>query len=146
VSAPSAWQIAPCTSDEAIARCHPVMAQLRPHVPLAGFVTRVRAMQREGYRLAALEEDGTVRAVAGFRVHDMLAQGRHLYVDDLVTDEAARSRGHGAALLAWLEGVARAEGCGFLELDSGTHRHGAHRFYFREGMHVPGFHFRKALT
>ena len=56
------------------------------------FAGRVEAQQAQGYRLAFLEDEGAVVAVAGFRVMDMLATGRTLYVDDLVTDEAWRSR------------------------------------------------------
>ncbi|MEI8648330.1 GNAT family N-acetyltransferase [Paraglaciecola sp. Hal342] len=33
--------------------------------------------------------------------------GKHLYVDDLVTDENARSNGVGAEMLNWLEHYAR---------------------------------------
>lgn len=135
-------------TDSAIAACFPVMAQLRPHlVPEAdAFVTRVRAMQTEGYRLAALTDAaGTVRAVAGFRIADLLAYGRALYVDDLVTDASTRSAGHGRDLLAWLENHARAAGCVVLHLDSGTQRRDAHRFYFRERLTVTSFHFVKPL-
>jgi hypothetical protein len=35
--------------------------------------------------------------------------------------------------------------CGVLALDSGVQRQGAHRFYFREGMHVASFSFKKVL-
>ena len=134
-------------SDSDLNRCYPVMRQLRPHLAAAGFVARVRAMQREGYAIAMREDDtGAVRAVAGFRIFDMLACGRTLYVDDLVTDEAARSQGHGAALLRWLVERARAAGCHHFSLDSGTHRREAHRFYFRERMHVSSFHFALPLA
>ncbi len=128
-------------SDEDIDRCFPVMVQLRPDLERREFVTRVRRMAREGYRLAALEDRGLVCAVAGFRVCDMLHRGRNLYVDDLVTDESHRSSGHGASLLRWLRDLARAEGCARLDLDSGVQRTGAHRFYFREGMHIASYHF-----
>ncbi len=62
------------------------MRALRPHV--AGeeeFVRRVDELQRpQGYRLvAAVEDDGGVSAVAGFRVQDTLAFGPIVYVDDL---------------------------------------------------------------
>lgn len=127
--------------DEEIDRCFPVMVQLRPHLARRDFVDRVRRMQGEGYRLAALEQRGVVRAVAGFRVFDLLYRGRTLYVDDLVTDQDARSSGHGAALLSWLRERARAEGCEELTLDSGVQRAGAHRFYFREGMAIDAYHF-----
>ena len=80
-------------------------------------------------------------AVAGFRVMEILATGRTLYVDDLVTDPALRSRGHGKAMLHWLEAYARSAGCETFSLDSGTHRQEAHAFYFRERMSVTSFHF-----
>jgi GNAT superfamily N-acetyltransferase len=132
-------------SDAEIERCYPVIAQLRPHVTAKEFVDRVRAQQAQGYRLAYLlaEDSGEAVAVAGFRVMEMLATGRTLYVDDLVTDEAQRSRGYGKAMLDWLQAHARDAGCATFSLDSGTQRREAHAFYFREGMRVTSFHFAK---
>ncbi len=83
--------------------------------------------------------------MAGFRVIEFLAYGKFLYVDDLVTTENARSRSYGKRMLDWLVGVAREEGCGSLQLDSGVQRHGAHRFYFREGMKIFGYHFSREV-
>lgn len=132
-------------SDAQIASCFPVMYELRPHLAAETFVRLVRAMQREGYLLAALEADGEVRAVAGFRVNVLLARGRNLYVDDLVTAEASRSHAYGSALLQWLIQYARDKDCDSFDLDSGVHRFRAHRFYFREGMHVGAYHFTLSL-
>ncbi len=137
--------IAPAESDPDILRCFPVMAQLRPHLVEAEFVARVRRMQREGFILARLEEEGAVRAVAGYRYHEKLFSGRILYVDDLVSDPTRRSQGHGARLLAWLADQARARDCDLLELDSGVQRFDAHRFYFRERMRIASYHFSRAL-
>lgn len=92
-----------------ILRCFEVMEQLRPHLSREEFVPRVQRMRREGFVLAFLEEDGEVRAVAGYRFLDLLFSGRTLYVDDLVTDQANRSRGHGAALHQWLQDQAQME-------------------------------------
>ena len=133
--------IALARTDDDIARCFPVMLQLRPHLVEADFVPRVRRMQKEGFHLAYLESAGAVRAVAGYRYYDKLHSGRNLYVDDLVTDPDDRSRGYGGKLLAWLTDEARSHGCVQLELDSGVQRFDAHRFYFRERMHVSAYHF-----
>lgn len=138
--------IAIARSDADIARCFPVMSQLRPHLVEADFVTRVRRMQAEGFHLAALAADGSVRAVAGYRYHEKLFSGRTLYVDDLVSDSTHRSRGHGAKLLAWLADQARAHDCDLLELDSGVQRFDAHRFYFRERMSISSYHFSRPLA
>jgi GNAT superfamily N-acetyltransferase len=128
-----------------IARCYGVMSHLRPHVAEPEFVPRVQAQQTQGYRLAYLEHRGEVVAVAGFRMMDMLATGRTMYVDDLVTDESRRSRGYGKAMLDWLQAHAREQDCETFSLDSGTFRQEAHAFYFRERMRVTSFHFAKKL-
>jgi GNAT superfamily N-acetyltransferase len=133
------------SADQEIAACFPVMHQLRPHLTPDAFLARVRSQQRAGYRLAYLEVDGRPVAVAGFRVSECLSSGRFLYVDDLVTLEAERSRGHGARLLEWLLDQARTEGCEELELDSGIQRKDAHRFYQREGLTIRSYHFEIAL-
>lgn len=132
-------------TDDEVARCHPVMFQLRPHVAAEGFVARVRVQQQNGYLLAFLEDEGIVRAVAGFRYIENLYSGRVLYVDDLVTDQQDRSKGHGKALFDWLVARARAEACHTLELDSGVQRFDAHRFYLVQRMLITAHHFRLTL-
>lgn len=135
-----------CESDAEIEACFDVMRQLRPHLERAEFLDRVRLQQAGGYQLAALDADpGVPAAVGGFRLLEQLCCGRVLYVDDLVTDETVRSRGAGRVLLMWLADLARARGCDELHLDSGVQRADAHRFYFRERMHITGYHFRLAL-
>lgn len=132
-------------SDEEIARCFRVMQFLRPHLFEEGFVERVRSMEREGFLLAFLEDSGEVAAVAGYRMHDLLFSGRTLYVDDLVTDPKHRSKGFGKRLLAFLHDQAVENRCSTLTLDSGVQRFDAHRFYFREGMSILGYHFSRPV-
>ncbi len=132
-------------SDEEISSTFPVMRQLRTHLDENEYLEKINRMRRSGYRLTAATEGGEVRCVAGFRIVEFLAYGKFLYVDDLVTAEDARSEGHGERVLDWLAGVAREEGCGSLQLDSGVQRHEAHRFYFRKGMSISSYHFSKSL-
>ena len=128
-------------TDADIERCFPVMAELRPHLRAEDWVARVRRQERGGYRLAFLVDNGAVRAVAGFRTLEFLAWGKILYIDDLVTAGAERSRGHGGALFDWCVALAQREGCDELHLDSGVQRFDAHRFYLRKGMRISSHHF-----
>jgi hypothetical protein len=128
-------------SDADFDRAFPVMAQLRPHLTPESFRERVRRQMAQGYRLAALEAGGKIRSLGGYRLCDFLFCGRTLYVDDLVTDEASRSHRYGEKLFHWLREIAVTERCAELHLDSGVQRARAHRFYFRQGMHVDDFHF-----
>lgn len=132
---------------ELVAR-FPVMVQLRPHLTLEDFCARVQRQQQQGYQLAYVvrqEDPDLVKGVAGFRIMENLVDGRILYVDDLVSAEGDRSQGYGAALLQWLADYAKAHDCVSLQLDSGVRRSLAHRFYFRHGMTISGFHFQRSL-
>jgi GNAT superfamily N-acetyltransferase len=86
-------------------------------------------------------DDGAVTAVAAWRVQACTHVGRQVYVDDLVTDAAVRSRGHGELLLQHLRGRAETLGCSVLSLDSGVERYDAHRFYLRQRMAITAHHF-----
>ena len=119
----------------------PVVAQLRPHLDEDRFVTQTLRQFEHGFCATALYVDGAPRAFAGWRVLEMLAVGKHIYVDDLVTDATTRSKGHGKLLLDWLKAEAVRLGCVRLQLDSGTQRKDAHAFYLREGLRIESLHF-----
>ena len=125
-----------------IGRCYEVMRELRTHLKTRKeFIARVQRQRREGFRLAFLETEGEVRAVAGYRFQEMLFGGRTLYVDDLVTRGTDRSRGFGGQLFDWLVNEARREKCVAFTLDSGMHRFDAHRFYLLKRMKIAAHHF-----
>ncbi|MDR2187367.1 MAG: GNAT family N-acetyltransferase [Azonexus sp.] len=130
---------------EWLARAEGVHRQLRPGLP-DDYAGRLGQVFANGGRMTVIVEDGAVRALAIWRLIENTYEGRRLYVDDFVTDETRRSQGHGQRLFAWLEHKARQLGCAVVALDSGVQRARAHQFYFREGMHIPSFCFRKAIN
>jgi predicted nuclease with RNAse H fold/GNAT superfamily N-acetyltransferase len=124
----------------------PVLKELRPHVTADTFAAVYAEGHPQGLRFtAAYGADDCCIAVAGWRFVATTVALRKLYVDDLVTASDHRGRGVGAALLSELERRARAARCSVLDLDSGTDRGDAHRFYFREEMVIRGFHFLRRL-
>ncbi len=134
-------KVAVAETDVDIARCFECLKGLRPHLVENEFVGRVREMGKSGFRLAYIKEQDHVVAVAGYRNLQTLFSGDTVYVDDLVTDPAFRSRGFGGILIAWLHDLATEQGCKLLHLDSGVQRARAHKFYFESGFHVNCFHF-----
>ncbi len=128
-------------SEAEIESCFAVLSQLRPELERDQFVGRILRQQRRGYRLAYVEADGRAVAVAGYRISEKLSSGRFLFVDDLVTDEGERSKGHGALLLKWLQQEAAAAGCDSVQLDTGIQRKDAQRFYSREGMRLVSYRY-----
>ena len=127
-----------------LAAAESVHRQLRPHLPqdYAGKMHRVFA---DGARMCVAVRGDRVVGVAVHRVHENTVDGVQMYVDYLVSDEAQLSQGIGNALMEHLQHLARAAGCAKFNLDSGTQRQQAHKFYFREGMVVTSFHFAKPL-
>jgi GNAT superfamily N-acetyltransferase len=129
-----------------VAEVLPVLCELRPHLTPPSFTAVYAEAHPQGLRFtAAYDEAGVCVGVAGWRVVATTNAGRKLYVDDLVTTASRRSTGVGSALLAELARRAAAAGCSVLDLDSGVQRHDAHRFYFREAMHISSYHFMRPL-
>lgn len=126
-------------------RSETVHRQLRPALP-KGYAAAVQQVFEHGGRMAVAADGERVVAVMVWRLLVNTAYRRALYIDDLVTDETARSTGAGKSLLDWAGNKAIAMHCDWLSLDSGTHRHDAHRFYFRERMAVSSFHFVRRLN
>lgn len=76
------------TDEAGIARCYPLMSQLRPHLSREAFLAAVLRMEvAQGYRLVQLEDGGELHVLAGIRLGEWLHRGRYLEVDDLVTAE-----------------------------------------------------------
>jgi GNAT superfamily N-acetyltransferase len=133
-------------TDEEILSTFPTMRQLRPHLEPENYLGVIKRLQAESnYTLVYLSVDKIIKAVMGFRASEALVCGPYLYVDDLVTDETARSKGYGKLLLDWAADHARQLGCLELHLDSGVQRHDAHRFYLRERFDIVFYHFRKRI-
>lgn len=129
---------------EWLARAEGVHRQLRPHLP-TDYAAKMRRVLQDA-RMALAAKDDVVLGLAVYRWYENTSDGLKFYIDDLITDEASRSRGVGHALIAHLGEVARKLGAGGLMLDSGTQRTQAHKFYFREGFVIPAFNFKKSFS
>ncbi len=129
---------------EWLARAETVHRQLRPHLP-ANYSKRMAEIFASGVEMWIAADGTKTLGIAVFRIMENTHAGRKLYVDDLVTDETQRSQGVGKLLLDGLTEEARRRNCQAIDLDSGTQRTDAHRFYFRERMAVRVFGFTKTL-
>ncbi|MFO1321802.1 MAG: GNAT family N-acetyltransferase [Burkholderiales bacterium] len=127
-----------------LAKAEDVHRQLRPQLE-QDYAAQMQRVFADGGEMAVAVDGERVLGVTVFRQFENTHVGKRFYVDDLVTDTGARSAGVGSALVAWLEQEARSRGCPGFDLESGTQRQRAHRFYFREGFFVTSFSFRKTF-
>ncbi len=138
-------KIAYATTAEDFTKCFEVMKELRPHHTTESFLTTIEAMQKEGYHLLYLEDDGNIVSVAGFRFTTTLYDGLIIDFDDFVTLDSGRSKGYGAKLFDHLTDIATEKGIKAIHLNSAHHRYGAHRFYLNKKMKIIAHHFRLDL-
>jgi GNAT superfamily N-acetyltransferase len=138
-------EIKVCTSETDIQKCWQVIFELRPHLSANEFVPTVKEMMSEGYQLAFIEEGGIAVAAIGYRYLQYLYNGKHIYIDDLSTLPAARSKGYAGKLLDFVEAEASAKGYKAVTLDSGHQRFDAHRLYLNKGFIIVAHHFSKTL-
>ncbi|MFE3390333.1 GNAT family N-acetyltransferase [Streptomyces anulatus] len=141
------WEIHTARNEEDVRRCWPVFRELRPHIASEDeFVGRWKVQQDEAYRIVFLEQDGEVRAAAGFRIVHSMAWGRAVYLDDLCALTEHQGAGLGRAVLGFVQDEARRLGCGAVHLDTGYHRRRAHRTYLRSGFELSLHHLEWKAT
>lgn len=129
-------------SDNEILACFQVMKELRSEIEREAFLPTIRFMQNEGYILAYIEAENEVVSVAGFRIcMNLAAEGKALYIYDLITSEQQRSKGYGASLLKDIVAYANEDNCKCVHLDSNVIRHKAHKFYLENGFDIVAHHF-----
>ena len=82
------------------------------------------------------EADAPVQALMNMRIEVQLHHAAKVAeIQELVVDPSLRGRGVGKELFAAACDAARKADCARIELVTNQRRHGAHRFYEREGMH-----------
>jgi len=134
-------------SDYEVLACFSVLRELRPKMNEESFLATIRLMQAEGYMLSYVKADDEVVSVAGFRICiNLAAEGKALYVYDLITSEKQRSKGHGACLMKSIINYASEKGCNCIHLDSNVIRHKAHKFYLANGFDIVAHHFLLRLN
>lgn len=142
---PSAFRLAELKTDADFSRMWPLIQQLNPGMKKTVFTRRLKDMRTRGYRCVAAIEGRDFLGLAGFWIGTRLWCGKYVDVDNVIVSESARGKGVGRALMRWIEKEAIRQGCELSVLDSYTTYHDAHRFYFREGYIVLGYHFVKRL-
>jgi ribosomal protein S18 acetylase RimI-like enzyme len=126
-------------------KCWEVVHELRPHLDQEQYLTLILYMIDEGYKMVYIEENEKAVSFCGYRVTTMLHRGRSIYIDDLCTLPEARGNGHAKVLLDYVLKEASKGELQSIHLDSGHHRHDAHRLYLNFGFKITSHHFAMEL-
>lgn len=122
-----------------------LVTQTNPTLSKADFNKRLKKMFAQGYRCIAMVENGQYLGICGFWQGTRFWCGDFIDLDNVVVDEKLRGKNIGKKLVAWVENLAKQTGCTQTGLDCYVSFDEAHRFYFREGYIIKGYHFIKPL-
>lgn len=133
-------------TEENLPKAFIVLKELRPHLSFEEFIVIYEQSQKnDEYELAAVYKDQSIVAVMGYRILYDLVRGKHIYIDDLVTAENARSKGFGAKLLAYAEQIAIQKNCKTLRLCTGIENERGVQFYEKNNWTRRAYAYTKKL-
>ncbi len=124
----------------------PLVKMLNPDIDEAVLARRLDEMPGQGYQCAGAYLEGQLVGICGLWIATRFYCGKHLEPDNVVVHPDYRSLGVGQKLMAWVYDHARAQSCQVVELNSYVGSPRAHKFYFKEGFAILGFHFQKRLS
>lgn len=130
---------------DAMMKQFPLLKQLTPALEETTTRCMLLDMIKKDYRMMGVFMGEQCVGLSGIWIGTKLYSGKYLEVDNFVTDQTFRSKGIGKLLLDAIQELARAEQCRCIMLDAYTSNTSGHRFYFREGFTIRGFHFIKEL-
>jgi GNAT superfamily N-acetyltransferase len=133
------------TADADFSLALPLLRELNPKMPVKTIRARLDAMRKADYRcLGAWEKDALV-GICGFRIGTRIWCGKYIDLDNVVVARSHRGRGIGERMTRWVEEEGRRLDCDTAALDSYATSAQAHKFYFREGYHIEGYHMIREL-
>jgi GNAT superfamily N-acetyltransferase len=138
-------------NEQLLIRAHDIFRQLRPHLPTdqKAYINQIRDICRTGpaRMIGAINNDEKkeILGLAVYRVTRNIIYSKHIYCDDLVTNENNRSSGVGRCLINYMKNEGKKLGIDPLILDSGCQRGRAHKFYYREGFIINRLGFTMAI-
>jgi GNAT superfamily N-acetyltransferase len=134
------------TTPEEMRQGWPLMQQMYPDQTRERYLESLHQAQRFDYRqFAYLNHEQTCLGVVGLWFFPRIWCGLQADIDNFVVDHNQRGQGIGRHLLNRCLEEAQQRGATIATLDTFVDNPASHRFYFREGFVIRGYHFVKPL-
>ena len=132
-------------SKEEILACHHVITEMYPSLDVNDYSQQLDQMLPHNYFQIGAYQGGDCIGISGAWIGNKLWCGKYLEVDHIIVCSKHQSSGVGGLLLDFLKRMAQEENCASLGLDSFTHNNKSHKFFFKQGFEIKGFHFVHVL-
>lgn len=141
----SAFTVEDLNTLEQMVDGYELITQLYPKMTIETYRERLEQMLPNSYGQAIVRDGKKVVGLSGYWLNTRLWSGKYIDLDNVIVDEAYRSKGIGKLLMDHLVEKAKTLGCRIAVLDAYVENRGAHHFYYREGFAIRGFHFVKKI-
>jgi GNAT superfamily N-acetyltransferase len=120
--------------------------QLNPDIDITELEKRQSEMfGLDTYTCFGLFEKGILIGVSSGWITVRLYSGKQLEVDNVIIDSTIQSKGYGKLFMDEIESWAKTNHCKTVELNTYVQNGRSHKFYFKQGFEILGFHFQKLL-
>lgn len=140
------YQIKELNTFSEMAEHYELIRQLNPWLSQEKYEARLQAMIPLGnYCMLAVYDEQRCVGISGIWIATKIYSGKYIEMDNVVVDEAYRSKGIGKLLVDATLALAKKEGCRIAMLDAYIPNSAAHKFYERHGFEAKGYHFIKKI-
>ncbi len=102
-------------------------------------------MSEQQYECVAMYDDDLLIGVSGLWFITRHYSGKSVEPDHVYIANNYRGKGLGKQLFDWIHAYAKSKGCLTSELNTYVQNFPSHKFYYREGYEIYGYHFYKTL-
>ena len=107
--------------------------------------SRVDEMKTQNYECVGLFNNQELIGVSGMWFCTRHYMGKSMELDHVYIQPKYRNEGLGQKFMAWIKTYAESQGCKSIELNTYVQNYSSHKFYYREGYEIWGYHFLKLL-
>ncbi|MFB9057955.1 GNAT family N-acetyltransferase [Mariniflexile ostreae] len=113
--------------------------------PISEAVLKIRfaEMVKQNYECAGIYEGERLIGVSGLWFCTRHYSGRSMELDHVYIEDGYRKKGLGQQFFKWLQNYAKEKNCEVAELNTYVANIQSHKFYYKEGFEILGFHFLK---
>ena len=90
-------------TEEEIKYCYKIMHQIREDLTERDFLSAISEQLKNGYKIVYVIQDEEIICIAGFTIGDKLSWGKHLFIEDFVTNKSIKSIEAAKALLDFIK-------------------------------------------
>jgi GNAT superfamily N-acetyltransferase len=124
----------------------PLLRKINQKTPLDILEERLKEMiQLPNYECIGMYSEGELIGISGLWYSTRHYIGKTVEADHVVIDERFRSQGLGKKLFDWIHEYTQSKGCGAIELNTYVENRKSHKFYYKLGYEIYGFHMLNIL-